>query len=67
MAKTEFYQIQSARDLDDLRQQMNQFLLKLSNRIDRLEGIRGTSTIENGLTIETSDQIVHGFNTTEEV
>jgi hypothetical protein len=66
MASKEFYQIRS-RTLDGIVNDLNFILSRISERLDQMEGNRGTSTVQDGLTIESSDEIVHGFNTENEV
>ena len=51
---------------EDLRDQLNFILSRISDRLDQIEGNRGTSTIQDGITIKNSDNIIHGFNTSDE-
>lgn len=63
MAKTEVYRINNPQSLDDIANQLNSILARLADRIDRLEGIRGTTTIQDGYVIENDDgHILHGVN-----
>lgn len=66
MPKTEFYQIYAFANEDDLINQINFFLNRIADRLDQLEGIRGTTTIQDGVTIETDGAILHGTNTDNE-
>jgi len=66
MPRTEFYQIYAYADEDDLINQINFILNQISNRIDQLEGIRGTTTIQDGVTIKSDGAILHGINTESE-
>ena len=61
----ENYQLR-AQDLSSLLNELNFIFSRIADRLDKIEGIRGTSTIVDGLTIETNSQIVHGFNTDNE-
>lgn len=61
----ENYQV-NAPDLINALNQLNFFLARIVDRLDKIEGLRGTSTIVDSLTIETNSQIVHGFNTDNE-
>lgn len=61
----EHYQINPG-DLANVISQMNFILARMADRMDKIEGLRGTSTIVDGLSIETNSQVVHGFNTTDE-
>lgn len=63
-ASREHYQL-SATDVIALRTELNFILARIADRFDRIEGIRGTSTIENTLQIG-SENVVHGFNTENE-
>lgn len=65
--KTEVYQLQYTTSLEELREQLNRILFKISDRVDRIEGIRGTASIEDTLQITTGDDVLHGFNTDDEI
>ncbi len=68
MAKTRFYQLDNPQNFQEVSNQINYILNQISDRLDQIEGIRGTSTVQSRLDIETSDgYIVHGFNTDDEV
>ncbi len=62
----EHYQVTAA-NVSQLVQQLNFILSRIQDRLDQIEGVRGTSMIMDGLTIEASDEVVHGFNTENEV
>jgi len=66
MASKEHYQIRS-RTLEGLVTDLNFILARITERLDQIEGNRGTSTVQDGLIIESNDEIVHGFNTENEV
>lgn len=66
MPSREFYQL-TAQNFPDLVNQLNFLLARLQDRFDKIEGVRGVSTIEDGLQIETDGEVVHGFNTEDEV
>ena len=68
MPSTEVYEVSGSLSIQDMENKLNSILSQISNRIDAIEGIRGTSTIQVGMTVKnTSGEIVHGFNTSEEV
>jgi hypothetical protein len=54
-------------DLPQLVNQLNFILSRIQDRLDQIEGVRGTSTIAESLVIGDSDAVVHGFNTENEV
>lgn len=66
MTSREHYKL-TASTVPQLVQQLNFILGRIQDRLDQIEGVRGTSTIMDGLTIEASDEVVHGFNTEDEV
>ena len=66
MASKEHYQIRS-QTIEGLITDLNFILARISDRLDQVEGNRGTSTVQDGLTIKSNDEIIHGFNTEEEV
>lgn len=61
----ENYQV-SANDIYSALIQLNFIFARIADRLDKIEGLRGTATIVDGLSIETNSQIVHGFNTDNE-
>ena len=65
MASKEHYQIR-ANNLGAVVTELNFILSRIADRLDQMEGNRGTSTVQDGLTIESNDEIVHGFNTENE-
>lgn len=67
MAKTHYYTIENPSSLEDLKNQMNMILRRLSDRLDKIEGIRGSSTVQESLSIEVDSLTLHGFNTEDEV
>lgn len=67
MPKTEVYQLNSLMVDPLVRQEINRILLRISDRLDKLEGIRGTPTVQDGFAIENTGDIFHGFNTENEV
>lgn len=67
MPKTEYYQLSGNLTIQDIEIQLNRILNQISDRIDKIEGNRGISTIQDGLTIENTGVIVHGINTSGEV
>lgn len=51
-------------NIEELVTSMNFILSRISDRLDKIEGLRGNSTVSNSLDILGSDEnIVHGFNT----
>ena len=65
MASDELYQLPPTASIEELTMAMNVILQRLGERIDQIEGIRGTSTIRDKLDIEDEDgNTLHGFNTT---
>ena len=66
MASKEHYQITS-QDVAGIIRDLNFILARISDRLDQVEGNRGTSTVQDGLTIEIDEQIIHGFNTENEI
>jgi len=66
MPSKELYRI-SGNSLPEIKQSLDFILSRISDRLDQIEGNRGTSTIIDGITIKTNEQIVHGINTSDEV
>lgn len=64
-ASKEFYQLRS-RSLDSLVSELNFILARISDRLDKIEGVRGGATIQDSLTITGDDNVIHGFNTEDE-
>ncbi len=63
----EHYSVNDANDLESLKRSLNRILSRIQDRLDKIEGGRGTATITDGLTVKSNDQILHGFNTSDEV
>lgn len=59
----EVYQINDIKN-PDLTNELNHILQRLSDRFDKLEGLRGDSKIKDKLDVVVDDEenIVHGFN-----
>jgi len=51
------YHILGAQSLEDLRNQLNMLLSEVSDRLDRIEGLRGTATIESDLDLTGSANV----------
>lgn len=62
----EIYQI-SATELPQLVNDLNFILQRLSDRFDKLEGLRGDAKINKTLdvVVDDAENIVHGFNTND--
>jgi len=66
--KTVFYQLSGNKAVNDMESMLNQILASISDRLDKLEGNRGNSTIQDSLTIESiAGDILHGINTLDEI
>ena len=64
MAGEELYQLPPVRSIEELTQAIDVIFGRIGERIDQLEGKRGTSTIRDKLSIEDGDgNKLHGFNT----
>lgn len=66
-ASKEHYNVNDAKDLESLKRSLNRLLSRIQDRLDKIEGGRGAATITDGLTVKSNDQILHGFNTSDEV
>ena len=62
-----FYSILGAQDLQDLTNQLNTLLSEVSDRLDKIEGLRGTATIESDLELSGSANIATNANITGDV
>ena len=58
------YQILGAQSTDDLRNQLNLLLGEISDRLDKIEGIRGTSTISSNLELSGNANVASDLNLT---
>lgn len=67
MALKEVYQIAESASLSAITIQLNAILAMIADRLDRIEGHRGASTIQDSVTINSGGDTVHGFNTENEV
>jgi hypothetical protein len=46
----EIYNISNPQSLDDITRQLNSILIRITDRLDRIEGLRGTPTNYSGST-----------------
>lgn len=67
MAVTEYYAVTGTQSQKDLEDQLNRILLRIAQRLDKLEGIRGESTVQESLYIKSDGVTLHGVNTENEV
>jgi len=58
------YDINQAENLEELKQALTDVFRNLEERIDQIEGIRGTATIRTRALIDSdaNGTILHGFN-----
>lgn len=64
MTTREYYSLTAAdlADPEKAANQINQILSHLSDRLDQLEGIRGTATIQSPLEVkDTSENLIHSM------
>jgi hypothetical protein len=65
MATREHYSL-TASTVPELVTQLNFILARIQDRLDKIEGVRGTSSITTAMQVTVDGNIVHGFNTSDE-
>lgn len=66
MPSREHYDL-SAQSLQELVTKLQFAFSRVQDRLDKIEGVRGTASITDALEIKADGEIVHGFNTNDEI